>query len=95
MHDVMMYCVYEHTEPHRLSCEHIYVSSSRNVLVVVSRNSSSHIFKFYLCVCNKVIKRYTVCWSARLPLYRAPATVHTHTTSTEIKVAQHHNTASI
>ena len=46
-------------------------------------------------MCNKVIKRYTVCWSTRRsPLYRAPATAHTHTTSTEIKVAQHHNTVT-
>ena len=103
MHDVMMYCVYLHAEPHRLCCEHIYASSSRNVQGSSCCNSrnSSHIFKLYLCVCNiyvcviKLLKHnYTVCWSTRRsPLYRAPATAQTHTTSTGIKVAQHHNMA--
>ena len=36
MHDVMMYCVYVHAKPYRLCCEHIYASSSHNVLVVTS-----------------------------------------------------------
>ena len=35
MHDVMMYCVYVHAEPHILCCERIYVSSSRKVSVAV------------------------------------------------------------
>ena len=37
-----------------------------------------------------------MCWSTRKsPLYRAPATAHTHTTSTEIRIAQHHNIGAV
>ena len=37
-----------------------------------------------------------MCWSTRRsPLYRAPATAHTHTTSTGIKVAQYHNIGAV
>ena len=58
MHDVMMYCAYVHAEPHRLCCEHIYASSSRNekgvvvapVVIVVTYSSCIYVCNIYVCV---------------------------------------------